>query len=76
MEEQQKIHIGKEIQKVMKSRGIRVSWLAKQIGNNRNNIYNIWKQQDINTNILMRISNALNYDFFALYSNRIKKSLK
>lgn len=75
MEEQQKIHIGKEIQKVMKSRGIRVSWLAKQIGNNRNNIYNIWKQQDINTNILMRISNALNYDFFALYSNRIKKNL-
>jgi predicted transcriptional regulator len=76
MEEQQKIHIGKEIQKVMKSRGIRVSWLAKQIGNNRNNIYNIWKQQDINTNILIRISNALNYDFFALYSNQIKKSLK
>lgn len=75
MEEQQKIHIGKEIQKVMKSRGIRVSWLAKQIGNNRNNIYNIWKQQDINTNILMRISNALNYDFFTLYSNRIKKNL-
>ena len=77
MEESQEIHIGKEIQRVVKIQCRKTSWLAEQIGCNRNNIYNIYTRDWIDTKTLLHISNALEYDFFAIYSKRIKtKSAK
>lgn len=40
------------------------TWLAKKIRCERTNIYYIFKQTSIHTDILRRISIALNVDFF------------
>lgn len=49
------------------------TWLAKKIHCERPNIYYIFKQTSINTDILYRISNALNVDFFRFFSEELQK---
>ena len=62
------IHIGKEIHEELQRQGHSVQWLSRQLGCNRTNIYNIFVRESINTDLLMKISIALEKDFFALYS--------
>lgn len=62
------INIGKEIHDELLRQGQSVSWLAQQLGCNRTNIYNIFVRESIGTDLLMKISIALDKDFFALYS--------
>lgn len=51
----------------MKSQGRSPSWLAAQICCNRDNIYKIFRRQHIDTDLLLKISVALNIDFFQYY---------
>ena len=44
------------------------AWLARKINCQRPNVYYIFSQPSINTDLLLKISKALNVDFFALYS--------
>lgn len=67
MDNNEPLHIGKIIEATMKSQGRSPSWLAKQICCNRDNIYKIYQRPHIDTNLLMKISLALNIDFFQLY---------
>lgn len=69
MQTNKDIHIGEKIKQVMKVQGRKASWLADQLGCERGNIYDIYKRQYIDTNLLMKISRLLSYDFFSLYSN-------
>lgn len=62
------IHIGNEIHNEMMRQGRTVLWLSQQLGCNRTNIYNIFVRESISTELLYKISIALNKDFFALYS--------
>lgn len=39
-------------------------WLAKKINCDRTNIYKIFQRPSIDTELLARISKALDYDFF------------
>ena len=48
--------------------GRTVLWLSQQLGCNRTNIYNIFVRDSISTDLLMKISIALNKDFFVLFS--------
>ena len=66
------LHIGKEIKRIVKEQGRQTKWLADKLNYDRNNIYDIYKRRYIDTGVLLRISNALDYDFFALYSKQIK----
>lgn len=68
------IHIGKEIEEELRRQERSVSWLARKINCDRTNIYRIFHKQDIDTNLLMRISNVLNRNFFALYSEECDKN--
>ena len=68
------IHIGKEIEEELRRQERSVSWLARKINCDRTNIYRIFRRQDIDTNLLLRISQALNRNFFELYSNSCDKS--
>ncbi|MDR2065926.1 MAG: helix-turn-helix domain-containing protein [Prevotellaceae bacterium] len=68
------INIGKLIHEQLKKDGRKVSWLAKEIYCDRSHLYRIFKQNSIDTGLLMRISNALNCDFFALLSSYYKKT--
>ena len=63
----EELHIGEEIKRIVKEQGRQTQWLADKLNYDRNNIY---KRRYIDTGVLLRISNALEYDFFALYSKK------
>lgn len=50
------------------------TWLARKINCERPNVYYIFQQQSINTDLLLRISIALNHDFFSYYSLEASQS--
>jgi hypothetical protein len=63
------INIGQLIRNKLKADGRSVSWLAKQIYCNRSSLYRVFKQNSIDTDLLMRISKALHYNFFESISS-------
>ncbi|MDE6317141.1 MAG: XRE family transcriptional regulator [Muribaculaceae bacterium] len=58
------VHIGKAIEAEMRRQERTPSWLARKINCERTNVYYIFSQASINTDMLIRISRALNHDFF------------
>ena len=66
------IHIGNEIREEMLRQERTPAWLARKINCERPNVYYIFSQSSINTDMLLRISLALNRDFFALYTASIR----
>ena len=62
------MHIGKQIEAVFLQKGLKISVFASQLGTVRDNIYKIFKREDINTNQLLNISKVLGFDFFGDYS--------
>ena len=58
-------HIGNLIKEHVTQKGIKVSWLAKQLNCHRNNVYLIFSRRWIDTDTLMKISCILHHDFFA-----------
>jgi hypothetical protein len=57
-------HIGKLIREKMKEQGYPVIWLAEKIPCCRTNIYKILNRPNIDTDVLMKISLALDTNFF------------
>ena len=66
-----KVHIGEVIQKVAKERNVCMRDLADAVGCSPKNIYKIFKKQNVNTEVLLRLSIFLKYDFFAEFSKSI-----
>lgn len=62
------VHIGQIIKEVLERQERTPVWLARKINCERPNIYYIFQQQSINTDLLLRISIALQHDFFKYYS--------
>ena len=67
------IHIGNIINAELARQKRTKAWLAREINCERTNVYNILKNPDINTVVLMRISKALNRNLFAYYSREFQK---
>jgi hypothetical protein len=65
------IHIGKLIKAELDRQGRKTQWFADQLCFERTNVYNIFRRQSLDTNLLLRISQILQYDFFAHYSQRV-----
>lgn len=65
------IFIGEEIKKVVKERKVTVSWLARELGCHRTNIYRIFDAASVDSDVLFRLSIILKFNFFDLYSNQI-----
>lgn len=65
----EKNHIGKLIKKTLKEKGVKVSWFAEQLHCHRNNIYKIFERSWIDTEMLLKMSLLLDFNFFYLYSN-------
>lgn len=61
--------IGSLIQEKAEERNLSVIEMAELIGCERNNIYNIYKRDDISIMLLKKISMVLNYNFFELLAN-------
>lgn len=61
------IQIGPKVQEVFESRNMKLSDLADQLGTVRQNVYRIFKKSDLDTGLLMKISEVLNHNFFHYY---------
>ena len=67
------IHIGEEIQERLRKKRMKVVDFSRKIDTNRNNIYDIFNRKSIDSGLLMKISEALEFDFFRLYSIPLSK---
>jgi len=65
------IPIGKLIQEKLAEKNQTVVWLSQQIPCSRTNIYKIFNKNSIDTEMLYRISQILEFDFFQYYSDSI-----
>jgi len=70
------LHIGKAIFKTMKAQRRTATWLANEICVTRTHIYKIFEKENLDILLLIRISKALNHDFFADISNDISTHTK
>ena len=67
------LHIGKLIRQKMEERHITVVWLAQRLSCSRTNVYKIFDKYSLDTEVLAKISDILEYDFFSLYSEEIRR---
>ncbi len=60
------VHVGMLVKDVFdrQPKHVTVIWLAEQLNCRRNNIYNIFRRPTIDTELLERLSKALNHNFF------------
>lgn len=65
------IFIGKSIEYELRTQERSVVWLARKLNCNRTNIYKIFNRSTIDTELLLRISNVLQRNFFEEYINRL-----
>lgn len=64
METQSKLHVGHMVKSVFEKSGLSVTEFARRIHCTRPNIYAIFERNDIGVEQLIRISVALNHNFF------------
>ena len=57
-------HIGKLIKKELERQDRKPTWLAKQISCDRTNVYYLFKQKSLNSEMIERLSLALHHNFF------------
>lgn len=65
------IHIGSIIEEVIREQGRSPSWIAKELCCDRTNIYNILKRESVDTNLLLKLSSILNYNFFQHFTESL-----
>ncbi len=63
--------IGKRIEEELRNQKRSVVWLADQLDCNRTTVYKIFHKDSIDAELLLRISNILNYNFFNFYIQRL-----
>jgi len=66
------MHIGELIHSKVLEKGISIVDFATRLSCTRVNIYDIFSRKSVDTEMLMRISEILEYDFFAHYSEQLK----
>ena len=59
-----KKHIGSIIKKKLNERAISIGDFAKMLNCHRTTVYSIFKRENIDTDLLVQISEILEYDFF------------
>ena len=70
------MHIGELIIKKLEEKERSIAWLARQVNCDDGNLGRLLKNSPhIHTELLMRISMALEEDFFVYYSEMIKEKL-
>ena len=65
-------HIGQIIEKELHRQERSVTWFARRLYCDRTNVYNIFRRQSLDTELLLRISIILEYNFFQIYSDIYK----
>jgi hypothetical protein len=70
------IHIGQLIKEQVKRKRIRVSQLSEKLNVSEPNVYKIYLRSSIDTELLEKISIALDYNFFSIYASRFTLDTK
>lgn len=65
------MHIGKCIKQKLEEQGKTSSWLAQQLSYNRTTMYKIYDKASLDTQMLLRISRIMDYDFFQEFSKEL-----
>lgn len=60
--------IGNKIKEIFLQKGMSKSEFSRKIKTSRENVYGIFKRKTIDTLLLMKISRALNHNFFMYYN--------
>ena len=64
------INIGHSIVEKLKEKDLSVAWLGRQVHRDGSNLGRLLKDsKHIHSELLLRISKALRYDFFSYYTN-------
>lgn len=65
--------IGELIRLRLKEDGHSVSWFARKLSCTRANAYKIFKKDNLDILLLLRISQILNHDFFSYFSEELEE---
>ena len=65
------IHIGQLIKSIVRERKIKDVDFAEKIGRSRQNVYDLYKRNDVEVKLLLTAGQVLDYDFFQHF--RVKK---
>ena len=65
------MRIGERVKGVLFSQGHSAKWLSEQIPCERTNVYDIFKRDDMNVNLLAKLSVILHHDFFKELSEEL-----
>lgn len=68
------LHIGKLIKQKLKEQERSGAWLARKLFTDASNVSKIIRKKHIDTELLMRISIILDYDFFKDLSESFKEN--
>ena len=70
------IHIGHLIQTQLKADQRSVGWLSREIGCTRNHVYKIFNKSSLDSDLIFRISKAMNFNFFQYYTAAFFSAMK
>ncbi len=73
--EKEPVNIGKIIESELRRQERTVTWLSRKIHCDRRNVYDIFLRTSIDTDLLYKLSIALNTDFFAYFSTNLKQTV-
>lgn len=71
----EEIHIGNLVKEELQRQGRTARWLAVQLHTNRTNVYDIMKRKNIDPAMLMRLSEILEYNFFAVLADEAQRRI-
>lgn len=64
------VFIGKEIRRELKRQGRSGVWLARQLPCSNNHVYKLFSKKTMDTDLLWRISDIMDINFFRLYMDK------
>jgi len=69
-------HIGKTIKQKLEESNMSVKDFAKEINKERSNVYDIFRRESIDTDLLIKIGKVLNFNFFQCYIDEPVKNIE
>lgn len=64
------VFIGKEIRRELKRQGRSGVWLARQLPCSNNHVYKLFSKKTMDADLLWRISDIMDINFFRLYMDK------
>ena len=65
-------HIGHLIKEKLQQQERTVAWFARKLHYSRQNIYHLFESQWIATDVLLKVCDILDYNFYKIYSDYLE----